>query len=275
MREHIEPKFSITGLRPETSERTLPQDPRDARALMRGQGHDGPSAGMADGYLQGNLLILPEAEALDFFRFCQRNPKPCPLLAVSDTGDPFLPTLGHDIDIRSDIGSYNIFRDGRKVDEVADIRELWRDDLVSFVIGCSYSFEAAMQAEGLPVRHWETGTIVPMYTSNIETLAAGRFSGPMVVSMRPMRPDQAIRAAEITARFPNAHGTPVHLGDPSAIGIADLARPDDGDAVPVYDDEIPVFWACGVTPQRAVERASLSFAISHTPGCMLITDLKV
>ena len=160
----------------------LPQDPAAARTLMRTGRHGGQSVGMAQGYLQGNLVILPEAAALDFFRFCQRNPKPCPLVGVSNTGDPALPTLGDGIDIRSDLGSYNIFRDGELAEQVPDITDLWQDDLVSFVLGCSYSFEAALVNEGIPLKHWADGSTVPMYYSNIACTPAGPFSGPVVVS---------------------------------------------------------------------------------------------
>lgn len=250
----------------------LPADPSEARLLMRSGRHAGPSGGMAPGYLQGNLVILAAADALDFFRFCQRNPKPCPLIGVSDTGDPMLNTLGDDIDIRSDIGSYNVFRDGELVEQVGDIHRFWRDDLVAFVLGCSYSFEAALAAEGVPLKHWAKGTIVPMYYSNIATQPAGPFQGGMVVSMRPMSVADAIRAAAITSRFPHAHGAPVHMGQPELIGIDDIDEPDDGEALPIEAGEIPVFWACGVTPQIALQNARPPLCITHTPGCMLITD---
>ena len=251
----------------------LPTGPRSARHLMRGCNNDGRSAGMAPGYLQGNVVIVPEKYTLDFFRFCQRNPKPCPLVGVSDTGEPSLPTLGDDIDIRTDVGSNNVFRDGELTDRVRDINALWRDDLVSFVLGCSYSFEDALVQEGVPVKHLDQGTVVPMYYSNIETTPAGPFGGATVVSMRPMTPGNAIRAAEITARYPNAHGKPLHLGDPAAIGINDIDRPDEGDVAIVEDGEIPVFWACGVTPQLALRNAKLPFAVTHTSGSMLVTDI--
>lgn len=251
----------------------LPVDPHAARLLMRSGVTDGRSAGMAPGFLQGNLVVLPERYALDFFRYCQRNPVPCPLVGVSDTGSPALPLLGRDIDIRTDIGSYNVFRDGELSARVRDIRSLWRDDLVSFVLGCSYSFEEALVGGGVPVRHLELGCVVPMYYTNLMTIPAGPFAGPMVVSMRPMTAQDAIRATEITARYPNAHGTPVHLGDPAAIGIRDLACPDEGDRVSPGADELPVFWACGVTPQLALRNAGLPFAITHTSGSMLVTDV--
>lgn len=228
---------------------------------------------MAPGHVQGNLAILPADLASDFLRFCQRNPKPCPLIGVSEPGDPFLSTLGVDVDIRTDLPRYRVWRNGVMTDEPTDIRDLWRDDLVSFLIGCSFSFEEAMLSNGLPVRHIEQGSNPPMYRTNLMTEPAGPFHGPVVVSMRPMRTAEAIRAIEVTSRFPSVHGSPVHLGDPAEIGIADLHRPDYGDMVEIRDGEIPVFWACGVTPQAVVAAAKPAFCITHAPGHMLITDL--
>lgn len=223
--------------------------------------------------MQGNLAILPEALAGDFLRFCQRNPKSCPLLAVSEPGDPFLPSLGQDVDIRSDLPAYRVWEHGQLVAETHDIRALWRPDLVSFVIGCSFSFEQALLDAGIPLRHMAEGRNVAMYRTSIPTTPAGPFHGPMVVSMRPMRAAHAIRAIQVTARTPNVHGAPVHLGDPHLIGIQDLSRPDFGDAVTIAPDELPVFWACGVTPQSVIMEARPDFCITHAPGHMLITDL--
>jgi uncharacterized protein YcsI (UPF0317 family) len=250
------------------------ESPVEARRLIRSGAHSGHTAAMAPGYMQGNLAILPAVYALDFARYCQRNPKPCPLVGVSDTGDPMLRTLGEDIDIRTDVGSYNVFRDGELVDQVTDIRELWRDDFVAFVLGCSYSFEDALLAEGVRLKHLETGAVVAMYYTSIKTVPAGAFAGPTVVSMRPMTTAHAIRAVEVTARFPHTHGTPVHLGRPELIGIDDILQPDQGDVPEIDDDEIPVFWACGVTPQLAVRAARPEICITHTPGSMLVTDLR-
>jgi len=244
------------------------------RDLIRRGEITGQTGGMALGQMQGNLAILPADLALDFARYCQRNPKPCPLVAISDTGNPMLPTLGIDIDIRSDVSSYNIYCDGELADTVHDISDLWRDDLVTFVLGCSFSFEEALLADGVPLRHLEFGYLVPMYLSNIATTPAGPFSGPIVVSMRPMPMSEAIRAVEVTARFPMMHGTPVHIGDPAGIGITDILQPDWGDDVPVIrEGDVPVFWACGVTPQAAVRAAKPPLCITHTPGSMLISDL--
>jgi uncharacterized protein YcsI (UPF0317 family) len=231
------------------------------------------TSGLAEGYVQGNVVILPEVLANDFLRYCQRNPKPCPVLAVSEPGQAKLPTLGNDIDICTDVPRYRVWRKGVLVDEPTDISNLWRDDLVTFVLGCSFSFEQALTEAGLPMRHIQQNLNVAMYRSSIATEAAGVFSGPMVVSMRPFKAADAIRAIQITSRFPDVHGAPVHIGDPAQIGIADLAKPDYGDAVDVLPDEIPVFWACGVTPQAAITQARPEFCITHAPGAMLITDL--
>jgi uncharacterized protein YcsI (UPF0317 family) len=244
-----------------------------ARHAIRAGQWTGHTSGLAEGYVQGNVVILPKACADDFLRYCQRNPQPCPVLAVSEPGRPELPALGADLDIRTDVPRYRVWREGVLVDEPTDIRDLWRDDLVSFAIGCSFSFEQALLEAGLPVRHIEQGRNVPMYRTSIATTPAGPFSGPLVVTMRPMRAAAVIRAIQVTSRFPDVHGAPVHLGDPSLIGIADLARPDYGDAVDVYPDELPVFWACGVTPQAAIAQARLPFCITHAPGAMLVTDL--
>jgi uncharacterized protein YcsI (UPF0317 family) len=234
----------------------------------------GHTSGLAPGCVQGNVVILPAALAADFLRFCQANPKPCPLLGVSEPGDPALPALGADIDIRSDVPRYRVFRHGQLVDEPTDIADLWRDDLVTFIIGCSFSFEWALLEDGLRLRHQDEGGNVPMYRTSVETVAAGRFHGPLVVSMRPYRPADAIRAIQITSRFPGVHGAPVHIGKPELIGIRDLARPDWGDAVTIEADELPVFWACGVTPQAVIAEAKPDFCITHAPGSMLITDLN-
>ena len=246
---------------------------QQARTRIRSGDWTSHTSGLAEGHVQGNVVILPEALASDFLRYCQRNPKPCPLLAVSEPGEALLATLGTDIDIRTDVPRYRVWRDGVLVDQPTDISALWRDDLVTFVIGCSFSFEEALLQAGLPLRHIQQNRNVAMYRSNIATEAAGVFHGPMVVSMRPFTAADAIRAVQITSRFPNVHGAPVHLGDPSQIGIADLAQPDYGDAVDVLPNEVPVFWACGVTPQAAIAQARPEFCITHAPGAMLITDL--
>ncbi|RJG05307.1 putative hydro-lyase [Noviherbaspirillum cavernae] len=250
------------------------QLPADVRAAIRNGEWPKPTAGLAPGYVQVNFAILPARDAGDFHRFCQKNPKPCPLIAISEIGDPRIPQLGADLDIRTDTPRYRVFRDGKVIDEPFDIREYWRDDLVTFAIGCSFTFEHSLLESGIGIRHIEQNRNVPMYRTNIATDPAGKFHGPMVVSMRPLKAADAIRAIQITSRFPGVHGAPVHIGDPALIGIKDIAKPDYGDAVDIRDDELPVFWACGVTPQSVIVEAKPEFCITHAPGHMLITDLR-
>jgi uncharacterized protein YcsI (UPF0317 family) len=254
-------------------EATAELTPKELRRLIRSGRHKTTTAGHALGHLQGNLVILPADWALDFAVFCQRNPKPCPLLAISDRGDPLLPALAGDLDLRTDLPKYRIWHDGVLHSEVHDISTIWRANFVAFVIGCSFSFEEALMDNGLGVRHIEEGSEGSMYITNIETRKAGPFEGPLVVSMRPYLEAEAIRAVEITGRFPLAHGAPVHLGEPSKIGVEDLSAPDFGVAVTFKKDEIPVFWACGVTPQVVVKRAKPPICITHAPGHMVVTDL--
>jgi uncharacterized protein YcsI (UPF0317 family) len=235
---------------------------------------DGPTSGHAYGYVQGNLAILPADMANDFLRFCQRNPKPCPIIGMSEPGSPHIPALGIDLDIRTDVPRYRVWKDGVLVEEPADITGWWRDDLVTFVLGCSHSFEEALIEGGLSLRHVEEGVTVPMYRTTIACGSAGRFAGPLVVSMRPFKPADAIRAIQITTRFPAVHGAPVHIGHPDLIGITDISKPDWGNAVPIAEDETPVFWACGVTPQAVIQAAKVPFAITHVPGRMLVTDIR-
>ncbi len=257
--------------------RDLPEDARQglaARLLIRSGAHRAPTSGLAPGYVQGNLAILPQALTADFQRFCELNPKPCPLIGTSAPGDWRVPELGEDIDIRRDLPRYRVWRNGELVAEPETLDDYWRNDLVSFVIGCSFSFEEALIADGIEIRHIARGCNVPMYRTSIATHPAGPFHGPMVVSMRPMKPADAIRAVQITTRFPAVHGAPVHIGKPEMIGISDIMKPDYGDAVPVGDDELPVFWACGVTPQSVIATAKPEFCITHYPGSMLVTDRK-
>jgi uncharacterized protein YcsI (UPF0317 family) len=253
-------------------ERFSATDPREARAVIRRGKFTGHTAGLAPGYVQGNLCILPKELAVDFAAFCQRNPKPCPVIGMGAVGDPRLPDLG-DIDIRTDIPMYRIWRDGELTEEAADIKSVWRDDLVSFVLGCSFSFEAPLLEEGIPLHHIAKNTVVPMYRTSIDCVPAGPFRGKMVVSMRMMTPADAIRAIQVTSRFPSVHGAPVHIGLPEAIGVADIMKPDYGDPPAVNEaGMLPVFWACGVTPQSVVREARPALCITHKPGSMLITD---
>jgi uncharacterized protein YcsI (UPF0317 family) len=249
-------------------------DPRAARRAIRAGQHAAHTAGIAPGYVQANLCILPKDWAAEFLLFCQRNPKPCPLLAMSDPGDPRLPSLADDLDVRTDVPSYRVFRDGEFAEEVADLRALWRDDLVTFALGCSFSFEEAVIEAGVPIKHVTRGESVAMYVTNVDCAPAGRFSGKLVVSMRAFRPADAIRAIQITSRFPSVHGAPVHIGKPELIGVR-LDQPYLKIGVTeIADDEMPVFWACGVTPQAVVRNARPPLCITHRPGSMLITDLR-
>ncbi len=248
-------------------------EPAELRAACRAGRFDGLTAGQAPGRVQANLMIVPRSAAYDFAVFCQRNPKPCPLLDITDAGDPEPRAIAPGADIRSDLPRYRVFRHGELVDEPTDVRDLWRDDLVGFLIGCSYTFEEALSRAGLPLRHIEQGTNVAMYRTGRTCAPSGGFKGPMVVSMRPMTPEQAARAVEVTRPYVRAHGAPVQVGDPAALGIDDLDSPDYGDAVTVKPGEVPVFWACGVTPQAAVLNAKPEIAISHAPGHMFVSDL--
>lgn len=243
-------------------------------AIRLGQ-HRGPTAGMAPGFVQTNVVILPAMVADDFADFCRLNSRPCPLIEQTEPGDPEPKQAAAGADLRTDVPRYRVFRNGLpEAAEPTDILSLWRDDFVGFLLGCSFTFESALAAAGLPVRHVELGRNVPMYRTNIACRPAGRFAGPLVVSMRPYRPEQVEQVREITGRYPTMHGEPVHVGDPSAIGIGHLGSPDFGDAVPIGPDEIPVFWACGVTPQLALTAARPEIAITHSPGCMFVTDLR-
>jgi uncharacterized protein YcsI (UPF0317 family) len=232
-----------------------------------------PTSGQAKGFQQGNVVILPRDLAADFLRYCVVNPKPAPILGVSEPGEPALPMLGSAIDIRSDVPRYRVFRNGEPAEGLTDISGLWQDDFVTFVIGCSFSFETALLQARIPVRHIEAGRNVPMYVTNIQTNSAGPFGGPMVVSMRGFSTPDAIRAMVISAQMPQAHGAPVHFGDPAAIGIKDINAPEFGDAPILSPGDVPVFWACGVTPQSAIRKARPELAIMHEPGHMLVTDL--
>lgn len=231
------------------------------------------TSGLTPGIVQGNVAILPERWAGDFHAYCMANPRPCPVIAVSEPGSPLLPRLGAGIDIRTDLPMYSLFEDGRQIAESSDISTIWRDDLVTFVFGCSYSFEETLLEAGIPLRHLQIGTGVPVYRSNIEAIPSGPFGGTLAVSMRSFSPANVDRVVEITGCFPQVHGSPIHIGDPADIGISDMNRPDWGDIVPVLPGEIPVFWACGVTPQLAISSARPGFAITHKPSHMLITDL--
>jgi uncharacterized protein YcsI (UPF0317 family) len=256
--------------RQELQDRT-PQQIRDA--IRAGQWRR-PTAGLAPGYAQANLAIVPRDLAYDFLLFCQRNPKPCPLLEVLDAGDPEPREFAPGADIRTDLPRYRVYRHGELAEEVDDILTCWRDDLVGFLLGCSFTFEHPLLDAGIGIRHIELGCNVPMFITNRPCKAAGAFQGPLVVSMRPIPYAQVVRAVQITSRFPAVHGAPVHVGDAAALGISDVQQPDFGDAVPVRAEEVSVFWACGVTPQAVIMQVKPELAITHAPGHMFITDRR-
>lgn len=248
--------------------------PGEIRGRIRRDQLVRPTAGLAEGYVQANLAIVPKAMAYDFLLFAQRNPKPCPILDVTDVGSPEPRLIAPGSDLRYDIPKYRIYKAGEVVDEVLNLAGYWREDLVAFLLGCSFTFETALLNAGVPVRHIEENRNVPMYITNIECRPAGQFHGRMVVSMRPVPQEKVVRAVQVTSRFPAVHGAPVHVGDPLLIGIADLDRPDFGDAVTIRSGEVPVFWACGVTPQAVAMTTKPELMITHAPGHMFICDIR-
>jgi uncharacterized protein YcsI (UPF0317 family) len=245
----------------------------EVRQAIRIGAYQGHTAGLAAGYLQCNLVILPESHALDFFRFCQRNPKPCPLVGVSDTGNPMMTTLGGDINITTDIPGYIVYRDGEATDVRSNVADLWREDFVAFALGCSFTFEHALLRAGISLRHITDNVTVPMFRTNVKLNKAGPFDGHTVVSMRPIANKNLAAVTEISGKYSYAHGAPLHIGDPGDIGIKDINAPDWGNRVEVLPDETPVFWACGVTPQNVLANVKPSICITHQPGQMLITDV--
>ncbi len=246
----------------------------EARALIRQGKWRKPTAGLAAGFVQANLVVLPRELAYDFLLFAQRNPKPCPVIEVTDTGSPEPKLSAPGADLRTDIPRYRIYRNGMLEQEVTDLRGVWKPDLVTFLLGCSFSFEAALLKAGVPIRHIEEEKNVPMFISSIACTPAGSLAGPLVVTMRPIPAPLVPKAVQVSGRFPAVHGAPVHVGDPAAIGIRDLGKPDFGDPVTIHAGEIPVFWACGVTPQAVAMRSKPSLMITHAPGHMFITDLR-
>lgn len=246
--------------------------PSEVRKLIREGVIDFPTAGMCRGYAQANLIILPPEYAADFEEFAKLNPFPCPILEIIKGDTPATHDMGEG-DICTDIPKYRVYENGVFTKELTDASEYWKKGYVGFLIGCSFSFEEALMSAGIEVRHIATKRNVPMYKTNIQTKKAGPFEGPMVCSMRPMTPENAKKAYDITVKMPNVHGAPVHMGDAIEVGVSDVMKPDYGDAVDVYEGEIPVFWPCGVTPQAAVENAKPPIAITHAPGHMFITDI--
>lgn len=249
-------------------------DPTEVRRLIREGEITGPTSGMCAGYAQANLVILPKDLAYDFLLFTQRNQKSCPILEVSDMGSRSLNYIAKNVDIAKDIPKYRVYEDGILTGEYTSVEHLWRDDFVSFLIGCSFSFESELLEAGISIRHIEENCNVPMFKTNIECEPAGIFNGKMVVSMRPIPYDQIVKSVMVTGTMPKVHGAPIHMGDPSVIGISDVTKPDFGDSVQIKEGEVPVFWPCGVTPQSVVMNVKPKIVITHSPGHMLITDVK-
>ena len=229
---------------------------------------------MAPGFVQANLAILPRKNAFDFLLFCQRNPKPCPLIEVLEPGEIEAKLTAPGSDVRNDVPLYRVYKNGVLEEEIKSLENIWEKDFVTFMLGCSFSFEAALQNNGIRLPHFEKGTNVSMYITNIETASAGEFSGPMVVSMRSIPQEKVVRAVQVTSRFPSVHGSPIHVGSPEAIGISDISKPDFGDSTEINEGEVPVFWACGVTPQSVAMSSKPEIMITHAPGYMFITDKK-
>ncbi len=248
--------------------------PKEMRELIRKGEWTHPTSGLSHCHVQANMIVLPKDWAYDFLVFAQRNPKPCPILDVTEPGDGEAKLIAPGSDVRTDIPRYRVWENGVLKEEPTDVLKYWREDLVAFLIGCSFSFEGALLEAGIPIRHMDCGCNVPMYITNMQCNPAGRLSGPTVVSMRPVKHSQVVRAALCTGRFPAVHGAPVHIGDPAAIGIKDINRPEFGDPVEIREGEVPVFWACGVTPQAVVMNSKPPFAITHAPGHMFIADPK-
>lgn len=245
---------------------------REVRELIRNNEYGGATSGLASGFVQANLVILPGEYAFDFLKFCVRNPKPCPILEVTEAGDPEPVVTAQDADLRTDVPNYRVYENGELVEEPQNIEHLWRDDLVAFLIGCSFTFEAALLVAGLRVAHVDQGRNVPMYVTGKDCVPSGPFAGPMVVSMRPYRADDLPLVVSVSGRYPSMHGAPVHIGDPAALGISDLTNPEFGDAINIAEDQLPVFWACGVTPQAVAMKARPPMMITHSPGHMFVTD---
>lgn len=257
--------------------RALPieDSPSGLRAAVRAGTLVAPTVGLAPRFAQANLVVLPSTLAYDFLLFCQRNPRPCPLLDVTDIGSPEPRLVAPGADLRTDVPRYRIYRHGRMVEERTEVRDLWQDDFVAFLIGCSFTFEGPLTEAGVAVRHLVRGRNVPMYRTDRPCVSAGRFHGPLVVTLRSLPPEQVVRAVQVTSRFPAVHGAPIHIGDPAALGILEVDRPDWGDPPVIEEDDVPVFWACGVTPQAAAIAAAPALMITHAPGHMFVTDVSV
>ena len=254
--------------------KSISKNPESIRHLIRTGEFSGVTGGLAPGYVQANLVILPAAQAFDFLLFCQRNKRPCPLIEVLEPGQYEAQITTPGSDIRKDLPRYRIFRRGKLVDEVTDISNFWQNDLVSFLLGCSFTFESALIDSGIPLDHCNNNKNVSMWKTNLQCVPAGIFHGPMVVSMRPIHHSKVTKAVQVTSRFPDAHGAPLHIGNPSFLGITDITLPDYGEPSILHDGQVPMFWACGVTPQAVALESKPDFMITHSPGHMFITDMR-
>lgn len=248
--------------------------PKEARRLIRENRLNRKTGGVANGYVQANLVVLRKHLAFNFFLFCQRNPKPCPILDVTEIGSYVPERIAPDADLRTDLGGYRVYRNGELAAKKQDISDDWEDGMVAFLLGCSHTFEKALLDHHIPVRHIEMGlTMVPTYNTTVPCVKAGSLEGPLVVSMRPIPRKDLVRTIQITSRYPGSHGAPIHIGDPKALGIRDLDRPDYGSPVLIHEGEVPVFWACGVTPQTVAMHSGPDLMITHEPGDMFIADI--
>ena len=252
----------------------IKESPKSLRETIRSGKLIQPTTGLVPGFVQTNLAILPKDQAFEFLLFCQRNPKPCPLIEVIEPGKVEAEITAPGSDIRTDVPLFRVYENGILTDEIVDLKKIWRNDFVSFLLGCSFSFESALINNGINLPHFDNGTNVSMYITNIETVPSGPFSGPMVVSMRAIPKDKVVRAVQVTSRFPSVHGSPIHVGDPSSIGISDINTPDFGDPTEFHDEDVPVFWACGVTPQSVAMNSKPDIMVTHAPGHMFLTDMK-
>jgi len=248
--------------------------PKDVRLKIRNAEYTSQTSGLCKGFTQANLVVLPKKYVIDFFAFAQRNPKPCPILDVTEKGDPNPKLIAPDADVRTDIPKYRVYGKGELIGEYTDILNFWNEEMYAFLLGCSFTFENALLNANIPVRHIEEKRNVPMYITSIECVPSGVFSGPLVVSMRPIPYQLIVKAVQVTSRFPQVHGAPVHIGNPKEIGIKDIDKPDFGDPVTIKDGEVPVFWACGVTPQAVAMKAKPDIMITHAPGHMFISDVR-
>lgn len=248
-------------------------DAATIRERIRSGEHQGTTSGISGDKVQANVVILPRKYAFDFLLFAMRNKKAVPIIEVLEDGR-YESVYAKGSDVRTDVPKYNIYRYGELIETVDEVESYWQDDFVTFLIGCSFTFEQAIMDGGIDIKHIKEGKNVAMYRTDIPAEPAGLFHGQAVVSMRPFKKEDIDDVIAITERFPDMHGGPVHVGEPGEIGIANMKDPDYGEAIDIADDEVPVFWACGVTPQNVALNAKPEIMITHLPGHMFITDIN-